>query len=148
MPNKYAFVMLIKEKWWKEFCRRHHLGKKLHSYVRTGVAPPKEASLILFYVTKPLGKMMGYAEFVERKVGDVDQMWKNYGHESALSSKERFMEFIDDQKASFIRFENLHEATKPIPLDDILMVLGVRRLSRKGFYISKETSNQLVSLMQ
>lgn len=149
MAEKYGFVMLIKEKWWQEFCRRHHLGKEVHSYVRTGATSPMQASLIFFYVTKPTGKMMGYADFIERKVGGADQMWKNYGHESAISSKEKYREFLgDEQQVTFIRFKNMHETVRPVPLNDILMLLSVKRMGRKGFFISKDISEKLVSFME
>lgn len=149
MSEKYAFVMMIKDEWWKEFRRRHHQGKTFHSYVRVGAAPPKNASLIVFYLTKPAGKLVGYGEFVERKVGNADAVWKEYGHESALKSKEKYVEFIGGkEKVSFIRFKNLRDATKPMTLNSILMLLGVKRLSRKGFYISKETSDELVSRLE
>ena len=49
---------------------------------------------------------------------------------------------------SFVRFENLREAANSIPLVKLLMLLGVKRLSRKGFYLDKETAAGLISLME
>ena len=66
MSEKYAFVMMVRSKWWNGFCERHHQGKDSHSYVLRGAAPPKDTSPVLFYVTKPVGKLAGYAEFIER----------------------------------------------------------------------------------
>jgi predicted transcriptional regulator len=149
MSEKHAFIMMIKEKWWKEFRRHHHQGRNVNSYVRAGVAPPKNASTIFFYVTKPVGEIVGYGDFVERRVGEADEMWKELGHESALASKAEYKEFIGNKKdVSFVRFKNLQEAVKPLSLSNVLMLLGTKRLSRKGFYVSDETSKQLVSLMK
>jgi predicted transcriptional regulator len=148
MKENCAFVIMIRDKWWREFCRRHHEGKKVHAYVQGGWAPPKSTSLMFFYVTKPVAEIAGYAEFVERKVGDAESLWSEHGNESALQTTEKYAEFIrDKQRVSFIRFKNLQEAAKPIPLSNVLMLLGVRRLARKGFYIDKETADKLIALM-
>lgn len=149
MKEDFAFVIMIKDKWWREFCRLHHEGKKVQSYVQGGWAPPKNAFLLMFYVTKPVAEIAGYAEFIERKVGEAEELWKENGHESVLSSEEQYFEFVSGkQRVSFIRFKNLHEAAKPIPLSNVLMFLGVKRLSRKGFYVDKETADKLLTLME
>ena len=149
MKEDFAFVIMIKAKWWREFCRLHHEGKQIQSYVQGGWAPPKDTSMIFFYVTKPLAEIAGYAEFIERKVGDAEELWKKHGPESVLSSEEQYLEFVKDkQRVSFIRFKDLHEAVQPIPLKNILMFLGAKRLSRKGFYIDKETADKLLALMK
>jgi len=148
MNEKYAFVIMIRDKWWREFRRLNHEGKKVQSYVQGGWAPPKSTSLIFFYVTKPVAEIAGYAEFIERKVGEAESLWNEHGNESVLQTKEKYAEFIrDKQRVSFIRFKNLQEAAKPIPLNNVLMLLGVKRLARKGFYVNKETADKLIALM-
>lgn len=67
MSEKYAFVLMIRPKWWNEF--RLHQGRQIQSYVQRGSAPPNDTFLVLFYVTKPVGQMAGCAEFIERKTG-------------------------------------------------------------------------------
>jgi len=149
MNGKYAFVIMVKGKWWREFLRLHHKGKQVQSYVQGGWAPPKNTSLIFFYVTKPVAEIAGYAEFIERKVRDAERLWMEHGHESVLESAQQYFDFVKGkERVSFIRFKNLHEAAKPIPLNNILMLLGVNRLSRKGFYINKETADKLIALMR
>jgi predicted transcriptional regulator len=149
MKEDSAFVIMIKDKWWREFCRLHHEGKKVQSYVQGGWAPPKDASLIIFYVTKPVAQVAGYAEFIERKVGKAEEQWRKYGRESVLSSEKQYSEFVSGkQRVSFIRFKDLHEATKPVPLKNVLTFLGVKRLSRKGFYIDKEAADKLLAMME
>ena len=148
MKEDFAFVIMIKDRWWREFCRFHREGKEVQSYVQGGWAPPKNTSLLFFYVTKPVAEIAGYAEFIERKVGEAEELWKKNGHESVLSSEEQYFGFVSGkQRVSFIRFKNLQEAAKPIPLSNVLMFLGVKRLSRKGFYVDKETADKLIALM-
>ena len=149
MSGKQAFVMMVQKRWWNEFCRRNNDGRKIHSFVLRGIAPPKDASTVLFYVTKPVGEIAGYAEFIERQVGDADRLWKEHGDESVLGSKEKYDGFVkDSQRVSFVRFEDLHEAARTIPLSHVLMSLRVRRLGRKGFYIDKEIEDKFVALMK
>lgn len=128
--------------------RLHQKGKQVQSYVQGGWAPPKNASIIIFYVTRPIAKISGYAEFVERKVGGAEEMWKLHGDESVLSSAEQYFSFVSGkERVSFIRFKNLHEATQPVTLGNVLSLLGMSRLSRKGFYINKETAEKMLALM-
>jgi predicted transcriptional regulator len=149
MSEKQAFVMMVQIRWWNEFCRRNHEGKRTHSFVLRGIAPPKDASRVLFYVTKPVGEIAGYADFIERKVGDAERLWREHGDESVLGSKEKYYGFVKDSlKVSFVRFKDLHEGAAAVPLNYVLMSLGVRRLGRKGFYIDKEIEDKFVALMK
>jgi predicted transcriptional regulator len=149
MKEKYAFVMMIKDKYWREFYNLNREGRKELSYVQHGDrAPPKNAAVLLFYVTKPVGEIAGYAEFIERKFGNADSLWNDHGNESAFKSKGQFEAFIgDEKKVSLIRFKNLQEAAKPIHLNNLLMILGKERLPRRGFYLNKETTDKLLALM-
>jgi predicted transcriptional regulator len=148
MSAKQAFVIMVQKRWWDEFRRRSQEGESTYSFVLRGIAPPKDASRVLFYVTKPVGQIGGYADFIERKVGEPDMLWKEHGAESVLGSKSVYEDFVkDSRRVSFVRFKNLHEAVEAIPLNYVLMTLGVRRLGRKGFYVDKEIENKFVSLM-
>lgn len=149
MSEKHAFIMMVKDKWWQEFRRLHNSGRNVHSYVRKGKAPPKKAKLLFFYVTKPNAEIAGYAEFIERKVGDSDELWKQYKKETVLKSKKQYLELIQYSKqASFIRFKDLHEAEKPIPLNNLQATLSINKPARRGFYINEEKAEKLISQMK
>jgi|APFre7841882590_1041340.scaffolds.fasta_scaffold64525_2 predicted transcriptional regulator len=149
MSQHHAFVMMVKEKYWIEYRRRHYEGKNIHTYVARGAAPPKRTRILLFYVSNPVKAVSGYADFVERKFDSPSELWQEYGHESVLESQKDFEEFIGTAKnVSFVRFKNLHEAADPIALSSLRMLLGDSRFSRKGFYVDKDTASKLVSLME
>jgi predicted transcriptional regulator len=149
MAQKYGFVMMIKQKWWNRFVSDHHDGKLIQSYVQKGEAPPTSASVILFYVTKPTAQIAGWAEFVERKVGESLDVWGKHGKESVLRSEREYKEFVGDwRRVSFVRFENLHEAAHAISLANILRLLDKRRLSRKGFYVDRESTRKVIELLE
>jgi len=140
--------MMIQDRWWKEFLRHQKEERKTHAYILRGAAPPKTAQRILFYVTKPVAKLAGHADYIERKVGTPEALWQENGEESVLSSKAKYDNFIEgSDRVSFVRFKNLQEAVRPVPLNEVLMFFGVRRLSRKGFYMDKDTGDRLVALM-
>jgi predicted transcriptional regulator len=146
--QKYAFVLMTKEKWWNRFVADNHHGKRKQSYVQKGAAPPRNTQLILFYVSKPMGEIAGHAEFIERIVDEPTKVWEKYGEESVLRSEREYREFLGDlHKVSFIRFQDLVEAKSGLPLVDVLALLDKRRLSRKGFYVGKETAEKIVSQM-
>jgi predicted transcriptional regulator len=148
MAHEYGFVMMIKQKWWNRFVSDHNDGKPVQSYVQKGQAPPRSTSVILFYVTKPTAQIAGWAEFIERTVGKPMDIWRKNGEESVLRSEQEYKEFVDDwPRVSFIRFKNLHEAAHAVPLADILMLLGKERLSRKGFYVDKESVKKAIVLL-
>ena len=133
------------EKWWNRLCSQNRAGKKLHAFVRKSVVGPKKAEMLLFYVTHPVKEIRGFGEFVERIVGDAEELWKAYGKESCLNSYEEYKGFLQGRsKATFIRFKNLHELSPSIPASTIYQILGIRRMSQNGRYINKKTTHELV----
>jgi predicted transcriptional regulator len=114
-------------------------------FVRRGLVGPKNAKLLLFYVTYPHKEIRGVGEFIERITGDTTDLWKTYGHESLLRSYEEYMDFMQGRrKATFIRFKNLRELSIPIRANVISQVTGIRRIPRMGKYITKEMAHQLI----
>ena len=149
MSERYAFVVMVREKWWVEFRRRDQEGKRVHSFVIRGAAPPKCTSLVLFYVTKPVSAIAGYAQFIERVIGKPIELWSRFGDESVLGSKARFEEFVGDAaQVSFVRFKDLKESVTPASLSRLSLLLGVKRISRKGFYVNRELSDTLIAMMK
>jgi predicted transcriptional regulator len=147
--ERYAFVMMVRSTWWQRFRQQHHDGKQVQSYVRTGKTSPRKASKLFFYLVKPIGEIVGHADFIERKVGDPQELWKEHGLESVLSTVQQYKNVVKcKSEASFIRFENLYEAERPIALNSLLMLLGTSRLQRKGFYVNRETAEKLIDLMK
>ena len=149
MSEHYAFVMMTKEKYWLLFRERELEGKRTQSFVLKGAAPPKATRILLFYVCNPVKAIDGYAEFIERRMGAPEDVWNEYSDESVLQSKQSFLEFIGDpERVSFVRFTNLKKASNPISLSNLRMVLGVKRISRKGFYLNKNMTDKLISMME
>jgi predicted transcriptional regulator len=81
-------------------------------------------------------------------MGDAQDLWSEHGHESVLGTARKYFDFLNGkEKVSFIRFKNLQDAAKPITLNNLLMLLGTKRISRKGFYIDKKTAEKLKASM-
>jgi predicted transcriptional regulator len=143
--ERYAFIILNIEKFWNRLCNQNRAGKTVHVFVRRGLVGPKNAKLLLFYVTHPHKEIRGVGEFIERITGDTTDLWKTYGHESLLRSYEEYMDFMQGRrKATFIRFKNLRELSTPIRANVISQVTGIRRIPRMGKYITKEMAHQLI----
>jgi len=117
----------------------------VHVFVRRGLVGPKNAELLLFYVTHPHKEIRGVGEFIERITGDAEDLWKTYGHESLLRSYKEYMDFMQGRrKATFIRLKNLRELPTPVRAKVISQVLGIRRMPRMGKYITKKMVHQLI----
>jgi len=96
-------------------------------------------------VNHPAKQIRGVAEFVERIIGDADDLWNAYGNETCLKSYEEYVNFLQEKpKATFIRFKNLRELPVPIPASVIAKVTGIGRMPRSGKYINKKVVNQLI----
>lgn len=146
MPlERYAYILLASEKWWKRLCSQNRAGKNIQAFVRRGLVGPKHTKLILFYVTYPLKEIRGHATFIQRVTGDVRDLWNSHSHEASLKSYREYLDLLQGRlKASFIRFKDLHELSTPIPASTISQRTGINRMPRSGTYISKEMAHELV----
>lgn len=146
MPlERYAYVLLANEKWWRRLCSQSRAGQNIQAFVRRGLVGPKNTKLILFYVTYPFKEIRGYATFIQRVTGDVRDLWNSYSHEASLKSFREYLELLQGRsKASFIRFKDLNEFSTPIPASTISKVTRIDRMPRSGTYISKEMAHELV----
>ncbi len=148
MRGHYAFVMMVQEKYWIRYRDRRHDGKMVQAYVARGTAPPKNARILLFYVSRPVKAICGYAKFVGREVGDSQVLWRKRSDDSVLGSDGEYEQFTGASPCvSFIRFTDLCEASNPISLKNLLAFFAVKRLSRKGFYVGKEAAERLILMM-
>jgi len=145
VSEKYAYILLTNEKWWSRRRDQNNVGKTLQAFVRRGTVGPKNAELILFYVTYPFKEIRGYGEFLERVTGTTEELWNTYGHETVFKSYEEYVEFMRGKtKATFIRFKNLHELSSPITASVISQITGIGRMPRSGKYVNKETAHELI----
>ena len=145
MSERYAYILMDNEKWWNRLCNQNRAGKKSHVFVRKSAVGPKKAKMLLFYVTHPVKEIRGFGEFVERIVGDAEELWNTYGSESCLNSYKEYKGFLQGRsKATFIRFKNLRELSPSIPASVIYQILGIRRMSQNGRYINRKTTHELI----
>jgi predicted transcriptional regulator len=146
LSERYAYVVLEAEKWWNRRYSQSKAGKTFQAFVRRGKVGPLNAELLLFYVKHPVREIRGKADFIERIVGNVDELWNKHGVETVFASYDEYREFLDGrQEATFIRFKNLQELTQPITGKSFLgKIGGGSMLSRNGRYLSKELVNALI----
>lgn len=145
--KKYAFVALNYGKFWERLCCQNRAGKINHSFVRRGTVGPKSAKKIFFYVTHPKKDIRGFADFIERKTGDAENLWASLGHESLLCNYEEYQKFLLGRKtATFVRFRNLKEFSTPISEDSWKKIIKKKRIPQGGMYITDKMTNQLLNL--
>jgi predicted transcriptional regulator len=143
--ERYAFIVLNFEKFWKRLCNQNRTGKRVHAFVRRGVVGPKKAKQLFFYVTHPRKDIQGSADFIERITGDAEDLWKSLGHESLLSSYDEYQDFLEGRrKATFIRFKNLKEFPKPVTTKAMTQIIGKERMPQMGMYITEKRAHRLM----
>ncbi|MEM1565553.1 MAG: hypothetical protein QW510_00480 [Candidatus Bathyarchaeia archaeon] len=143
--ERYGFVLISDVKWWEKLCQRTKSGHNVHAFVRRSLVGPIYAEKLLFYVKRPLMQIRGLADFVERVAGDAEKLWNMYGRETCLDSFESYIKFLEGkEKATFIRFTNFRELESPISAEVLKKFLGISKIPRGGWYISREALNQFI----
>lgn len=143
--SKYAYILLIKEKWWNRRVTQSRAGKKIQVFVRKNAVGPINTKLLLFYVNHPVQEIRGTGDFKERVVGKIEALWRDYNEEMVFKSHNEYLNFMKKRtKATLIRFTNLHELHPPVPLQRTLQIIGASQLARSGKYLSRESVNKLL----
>lgn len=144
--KQFAFVALNYGKFWERLCIQNRAGKINHSFVRRGSVGPKSAKILFFYVTHPKKDIRGFADFIERKTGDAENLWSSLGHESLLCNYDEYQKFLDGRKtATFVRFKNLKEFSTPITEETWKKITKKERIPQGGMYISEKITKQLLN---
>jgi len=146
LSDRYAYVVLEAKKWWDRRCRQSKTGKVPQAFVRHGKVGPIDTKLLLFYVKHPIREIRGKANFLERVVGDADELWNKYGSETVFESYDEYKEFLEGRReTTFVRFENFQELNPSISRESFLHKIGSgASLPRNGKYLSKELVGMLV----
>jgi hypothetical protein len=50
--ERYAFILTVDEKYWSRLCQRNNANIGIHVFIRKNQVAPKQAQLLLFYVTR------------------------------------------------------------------------------------------------
>lgn len=145
MAERYAYILINDEKWWNRRLSQNRAGKRIHAFVRRGIVGPKNAQHVLFYVKHPRREVGGTGEFIERIIGDVNELWNDYGPETVFESYKEYVEFLQGRtKATFIRLRNVRALLAPIPFKTVSILLGINRMPRGGRYLNKEDFEKLL----
>jgi len=147
VEERYAYILVEHEKWWKTRCNQSHRDLNTQAFVRRGRVGPKDAQTLLFYVKLPIGEIRGHGDFLERISGATDELWNMYGSETVFESRNEYDDFVEGRSmVTFIRFRNLQELEKPIAWKDLSATLGIKKMPNGGRYLRRETVNSLVRM--
>ena len=117
----YGFVVAMNGNFWN---RLSDNASSIKYFVRRGAVAPTQTQHLLFYVGKRM-QILGKADFVERIVGDTEDLWSRFGAESFFESADEYRAFAGgSRKMTFIRFENFQAYADPKPKNEIIRVLG------------------------
>ena len=143
--QRYAFVLIADEKYWRRLCERNRANRAVHVFVRKNQVGPRETQKLLFYVKKPIMQVRGVADFIERIVGDGEELWRKHGKESCFKSYDEYAVFAEGrEKMTFIRFKNFSELEKPKDTEITRAILGSFVWFRPK-YLRFEAAEQLIT---
>ena len=143
--QRYAFVLIADEKYWRRLCERNRTNREIHVFVRKSLVGPRETQKLLFYVKKPIMQVRGVADFIERVTGDSEELWRRHGAESCFKSYDEYASFAESrEKMTFVRFTNLRELENPKDTEITRAVLGSFVWFRPK-YLRFEAAEQLIT---
>jgi predicted transcriptional regulator len=150
MPEEhYGYILVEREKWWNSRHDKNRKSVNTQVFVRRGLVGPKEAQKLLFYVKLPVGKILGYGDFLERIIGTADELWNIYGSETVFESRDQYDDFVEGRSnVTFLRFKNLRELEKEkqISWKHLSAELGIKKMPNGGRYLSRETVNSMLRM--
>jgi predicted transcriptional regulator len=142
--DHYAYILTVDEKYWNRLRQHNEAAKETHVFIRKSQVAPKNAQLLLFYVTKK-HQILGVADFVERLSGNYMELWEKFGIESCFESIDEYKNFVNNrERMTFIRFTNFKEIANPAPKEVLAKILGSLVRFRLGRYLDRITVTQLV----
>lgn len=143
--ERYAFILISDEKYWKRLCEGSKKGTAAHAFVRKNRVAPKSTEKLLFYVKKPVMQTRGKADFIERLTGPTAELWAEYGVETCFASFDEYCRFAQGRiEMTFVRFRNFRELANPKSTEIIRAILRTLQGFR-GKYVNLETAEQLLS---
>jgi hypothetical protein len=143
--ERYAFILIVDEKYWNMLCERNRASSGTYSFVRKSKVAPKSAQKLLFYVKKPVMQVKGVADFVERVTGDRGELWREYGGESCFETFEVYCAFTQGRTVmTFVRFNSFVEIETPKTTAETRSILGSLQGFR-GKYVNLKTTKQLLT---
>lgn len=143
--ERYAFILIADEKYWRRLCERNKASGETHAFVRKNKVGPTNAQKLLFYVKRPVMQILGVADFVERLTGAPEELWRSHGAESCFESFEEFCKFAHGREVmTFLRFRNFFELVNPKSAKALRSILGSLQGFRGG-YVDSATAEQLIT---
>jgi len=143
--NRHAFVLVLNEKNWYKIVEQSQSGQRSQVFFRKNSVAPVSTGKLLFYVKKPIKEILGSADFIERKTGDRDELWREFGKESCFESYNEYLDFIEDQQTvTVVRFSNFRILEAPVSADEFRRLIGLPIAPRGGRYLDFEQIQKLL----
>lgn len=94
-------------------------------------------TMVLLYASSPAMTLVGKAEVGAIRVAPLDDIWRDLGHETAISRSQYDDYFAGLQQAVAISLLNIRRLPRPRPLDDLRHRLEGFRPPQSYRYLSK-----------
>ncbi len=78
-----------------EFAEKILSGEKRYEFRRTSFKDAEDVDTVYLYASSPDQKVVGAVVIEEVIKDDPQRLWEEYGHQSGISDRERFMEYYE-----------------------------------------------------
>lgn len=108
-----------------EFADRILTGEKQYEFRKSSFRDPDQIDNIIMYSSSPVQRIVGIFTISEVYEQHPETLWENYGSESGIGTKERFLRYFDGKESGFaMEIEQVHKLGEPI--DPTLHIEGFR----------------------
>lgn len=108
-----------------EFADRILTGEKRYEFRRSIFKDPQKVDTVFMYASLPVQRIVGMFTFSGVIEEHPEALWDNYGSESGMKDKKRFLGYFDGKESGYaIEIEQAHELGDPV--DPKTLIEGFR----------------------
>lgn len=98
-----------------EFAEKILDGEKQYEFRRTTFRDASAIDTVIMYATAPEKQIVGTFRMKDVLEEHPELLWNQFGAESGISDKSRFMEYFEGKEAGYaIEIDQTHELTEPV----------------------------------
>lgn len=98
-----------------EFAEKILGEEKLYEFRKTRFSDPSIVDTIFMYASSPVQEIVGSFSMNGIAEGSPSELWLDYGPDSGIENRDRFMDYFDDAKTGYaIEVSDVHRFSSPI----------------------------------
>ncbi|QLH79809.1 hypothetical protein HZS55_22040 [Halosimplex rubrum] len=84
-----------------EFAEKILRGSKKYEFRKTTFSHPEAVETVYLYSSSPVQRVVGAFTMAEVSEGSPRQLWEQFGHQSGMDDRDRFMAYFEDTEEGY-----------------------------------------------